>query len=66
MEHADIGSAGGVGGAAGAGARGIDLHPPADVRRIARVLEQSGYEIWAVGGAVRDALRGEQIGRAHV
>ncbi|NIP82055.1 MAG: hypothetical protein GWM90_23680, partial [Gemmatimonadetes bacterium] len=30
--------------------------PPA-VRWITRTLEEAGYETWAVGGAVRDALR---------
>jgi tRNA nucleotidyltransferase (CCA-adding enzyme) len=36
----------------------IDLDPPREVRRIARRLEEAGYETWAVGGAVRDALAG--------
>lgn len=40
----------------------VDLHPPADVLRIARRLEEGGFETWAVGGAVRDALRGEAPG----
>lgn len=40
----------------------VDLQPPGDVRRIARRLESAGYETWAVGGAVRDALRGEHPG----
>lgn len=39
-----------------------DLHPPDDVRRIARRLEAAGFETWAVGGAVRDALRGDSPG----
>ncbi|HEX6069579.1 MAG TPA: CCA tRNA nucleotidyltransferase, partial [Longimicrobiaceae bacterium] len=61
MEQVDMGpDEGGAGAREGGGA--IDLHPPADVRRIARRLEQSGYETWAVGGAVRDALRGEHPG----
>jgi tRNA nucleotidyltransferase (CCA-adding enzyme) len=34
------------------------LDPPAEVREIARTLEQAGYETWCVGGAVRDALLG--------
>jgi len=33
-------------------------HPPEDVRWIVRTLEARGYETWAVGGAVRDALMG--------
>lgn len=36
----------------------MDLHPPDAVREIARRLEDAGYETWAVGGAVRDALLG--------
>src|SRR5690606_416465 len=36
----------------------MDLHPPDAVRDIARRLEDAGYETWAVGGAVRDALLG--------
>lgn len=32
--------------------------PPAAVRWIVRTLEDEGYETWAVGGAVRDALLG--------
>ncbi len=35
-----------------------DLAPPAEVRRIARRLEEAGFSTWAVGGAVRDALAG--------
>jgi tRNA nucleotidyltransferase (CCA-adding enzyme) len=64
MEQADIGPAGSDADGGGAGEAGgrVDLHPPADVQRIARRLEQSGYETWAVGGAVRDALRGEHPG----
>ncbi|TVP58875.1 MAG: CCA tRNA nucleotidyltransferase [Gemmatimonadales bacterium] len=34
----------------------IRLDPPGAVRWIARTLEEAGYETWAVGGAVRDAL----------
>lgn len=34
------------------------LAPPAEVREIARTLEEAGYETWCVGGAVRDALLG--------
>jgi tRNA nucleotidyltransferase (CCA-adding enzyme) len=40
----------------------VDLHPPDDVRRITRRLESAGFETWAVGGAVRDALRGDSPG----
>lgn len=39
-----------------------ELDAPAEVRRIARRLESAGFETWAVGGAVRDALRGERPG----
>jgi tRNA nucleotidyltransferase (CCA-adding enzyme) len=35
-----------------------DLPVPAEVRRIARRLEEAGFPTWAVGGAVRDALTG--------
>ena len=37
-----------------------DVRPiaPGAVRWIARTLEEAGYETWAVGGAVRDALLG--------
>ena len=31
---------------------------PGAVRWIVRTLEEAGYETWAVGGAVRDALMG--------
>ena len=34
------------------------LRPPRSVLDIARALEGAGYEVWAVGGAVRDALLG--------
>ncbi|MFQ5678873.1 MAG: CCA tRNA nucleotidyltransferase [Gemmatimonadota bacterium] len=34
------------------------LEPPAEFRRIAETLERRGYQAWAVGGAVRDALQG--------
>ncbi len=36
----------------------IRLSPPSAVRWIARTLEEAGFETWAVGGAVRDALAG--------
>ena len=35
-----------------------DLQPPDDVVRIARRLQDAGFETWTVGGAVRDALAG--------
>ena len=40
-----------------------DVRPiaPGAVRWIARTLEEAGYETWAVGGAVRDALLGRQV-----
>jgi tRNA nucleotidyltransferase (CCA-adding enzyme) len=34
------------------------LRPPGPVYRIAKRLEQAGFETWCVGGAVRDALLG--------
>ncbi len=40
----------------------IDLRPPGAVRWICRELEKAGYETWAVGGAVRDALAGRPSG----
>lgn len=41
-----------------------DVRPvaPDAVRWIARTLEEAGYETWAVGGAVRDALLGRPSG----
>jgi tRNA nucleotidyltransferase (CCA-adding enzyme) len=39
--------------------QGERLDVPEAVREIARRLEDHGYETWAVGGAVRDALLGE-------
>ncbi|MDZ7779302.1 MAG: CCA tRNA nucleotidyltransferase [Gemmatimonadota bacterium] len=38
------------------------LEAPAAVRWIARTLEAEGFETWAVGGAVRDALLGHPSG----
>lgn len=38
------------------------LAPPADARFIARRLRDAGFETWAVGGAVRDALAGGDVG----
>lgn len=36
----------------------MKLDTPDEVRWIARTLEEAGYDTWAVGGAVRDGLRG--------
>lgn len=36
----------------------VDLSAPRAVVDLARRLEDAGFETWAVGGAVRDALRG--------
>lgn len=38
------------------------LDPPKAVREIAERLEEAGHETWAVGGAVRDALLGLEVG----
>jgi tRNA nucleotidyltransferase (CCA-adding enzyme) len=38
---------------------------PAEVLRIARKLEDAGYETWCVGGAIRDSLLGVEI-QEHV
>lgn len=38
------------------------LRPPAAVLEIAGRLERAGYEVWCVGGAIRDAL----LGHAHL
>lgn len=38
----------------------INLPAPAAVRWIVEQLESAGFETWAVGGAVRDELRGER------
>ncbi len=35
---------------------------PSSVRWIARTLEEAGYDTWAVGGAIRDALMGRLSG----
>lgn len=35
--------------------------PPGAVRWITRTLEEAGFETWAVGGAVRDALLGVSV-----
>jgi tRNA nucleotidyltransferase (CCA-adding enzyme) len=40
----------------------VHLDPPPAVRWIARTLEEAGFEAWAVGGAVRDALLGVPSG----
>jgi tRNA nucleotidyltransferase (CCA-adding enzyme) len=34
------------------------FHPPAGLMQIAEHLESAGFEAWAVGGAIRDAIRG--------
>ncbi|MBW3572347.1 MAG: CCA tRNA nucleotidyltransferase, partial [Gemmatimonadetes bacterium] len=39
-----------------------DLHPPPEVPSIARTLRDAGFDTWAVGGAVRDALAGGRPG----
>lgn len=39
---------------------GVRLPAPAAVRWIVEQLESAGFETWAVGGAVRDELRGER------
>ena len=36
------------------------LNVPAPVRALAKQLETAGFETWAVGGAVRDAIRGRR------
>jgi tRNA nucleotidyltransferase/poly(A) polymerase len=38
------------------------LAPPGDVRFIAHRLRDAGFEAWAVGGAVRDAIAGGDAG----
>jgi tRNA nucleotidyltransferase/poly(A) polymerase len=40
----------------------LAITPPAAVVDIARRLERAGFETWAVGGAVRDALAGMEGG----
>lgn len=35
------------------------LRPPKAILEITRALEAAGHEVWAVGGAIRDALLGE-------
>lgn len=37
-----------------------NLRPPAQVLRIARTLEDAGFETWCVGGAIRDSLLGHR------
>ena len=39
----------------------VQLNAPAAVHEIAEKLEKAGYETWAVGGAVRDALLGYRV-----
>ncbi len=43
-------------------AGGVSVQAPPAVRWIVRTLEEAGYEAWAVGGAVRDALLGLPTG----
>jgi tRNA nucleotidyltransferase (CCA-adding enzyme) len=40
----------------------LELHPPRAVREIAGRLDEAGFETWAVGGAVRDAVLGHPGG----
>lgn len=40
----------------------VRLEAPAAVTELTRTLENAGFETWAVGGAVRDALRGLTTG----
>ena len=40
----------------------MTIEPPQAVLEIARTLERHGHEVWAVGGAVRDALLGLDTG----
>lgn len=42
--------------------RGVELDAPHEVHRIARRLQGAGFEAWAVGGGVRDALAGRPAG----
>ncbi len=50
-----------VGPAAGDGdVEEVDLEAPDGLREVAGRLESRGYEAWAVGGAVRDALMGDE------
>src|SRR5690349_8492787 len=54
-----MGDAGrGMGEAASRQSGAAQLNPPPNVRAIAKRLEDSGFETWCVGGAVRDALLG--------
>lgn len=40
----------------------MQLNPPESVLEIARRLNGAGHDVWAVGGAVRDALLGLPVG----
>jgi tRNA nucleotidyltransferase (CCA-adding enzyme) len=40
----------------------MQLNPPAAVLEIAQKLDRAGHDVWAVGGAVRDALLGQHGG----
>ncbi len=37
-----------------------NLHPPRALLEIAERLDRAGHDVWAVGGAVRDALSGQR------
>lgn len=41
----------------------VRIEVPGPVRKLIEQLEEAGYETWAVGGAVRDALRGSPAER---
>lgn len=58
MSPRDVPAARGSEACARGAAERVELAPPPEVRWIARKLEEAGYETWAVGGAVRDALAG--------
>ena len=49
---------GGTGMSPDPGFRAPELHPPEGLLAIADRLESAGFEAWAVGGAIRDALHG--------
>lgn len=44
----------------GGGVVTADMHVPAEVLRIVTTLIGAGHEAWCVGGAIRDALLGEE------
>ena len=37
----------------------VEIHMPAQVREIIKRLQQNGYQAYAVGGCIRDSLRGK-------